>query len=73
MTPYANPDRFAANLSAIPPLDRPRMAEALGHISMRTKIQPSEIGEMAWFLASDAARHITAQIIGVDGNAEWEG
>ncbi|MBY8823998.1 SDR family oxidoreductase [Sphingomonas colocasiae] len=48
-------------------------AEALGYISMRTKIQPSEIGEMAWFLASDAARHITAQIIGVDGNAEWEG
>lgn len=48
-------------------------AEALGYISMRTKIQPSEIGEMAWFLASDAARHVTAQIIGVDGNAEWEG
>lgn len=48
-------------------------AEALGFISMRTKIQPIEIAEMAWFLASDAARHITAQIIGVDGNAEWEG
>jgi NAD(P)-dependent dehydrogenase (short-subunit alcohol dehydrogenase family) len=48
-------------------------AEALGFISMRTKIQPAEIGEMAFFLASDAARHITGQIIGVDGNAEWEG
>ncbi len=48
-------------------------AEALGYISLRTKIQPSEIGEMAWFLASDTARHITAQIIGVDGNSEWEG
>lgn len=48
-------------------------AEALGYISMRTKIQPSEIGEMALFLASDAARHVTGQIIGVDGNAEWEG
>jgi len=48
-------------------------AEALGYISMRTKIQPTEIGEMAWFLASDTARHITAQIIGVDGNSEWEG
>jgi len=47
--------------------------EALGYISMRTKIQPSEIGEMAWFFASDAAHHITGQIIGVDGNAEWEG
>lgn len=48
-------------------------AEALGYISLRTKIQPSEIGEMACFLASDAARHITGQFIGVDGNAEWEG
>jgi NAD(P)-dependent dehydrogenase (short-subunit alcohol dehydrogenase family) len=47
--------------------------EALGYISLRTKIQPSEIGEMAWFLASAAAKHVTAQIIGVDGNAEWEG
>ncbi|MEG3152438.1 SDR family oxidoreductase [Sphingomonas sp. ZT3P38] len=48
-------------------------AEALGYISLRTKIQPSEIGEMAWFFASDAAHHITGQIVGVDGNAEWEG
>ena len=47
--------------------------EALGYISLRTKIQPSEIGEMAAFLASDAALHVTGQIIGVDGNAEWEG
>lgn len=47
--------------------------EALGYISLRTKIQPREIGEMAYFLASDPARHITGQIIGVDGNAEWEG
>lgn len=47
--------------------------EALGFISLRTKIQPREIGDMAYFLASEAARHITGQIIGVDGNAEWEG
>ncbi|WP_326523011.1 SDR family oxidoreductase [Sphingomonas sp.] len=48
-------------------------AEALGFISMRSKIQPVEIAEMAWFLASHAGRHVTGQIIGVDGNAEWEG
>jgi NAD(P)-dependent dehydrogenase (short-subunit alcohol dehydrogenase family) len=47
--------------------------EALGYISLRTKIQPREIGEMAWFLASQAGEHVTGQIIGVDGNAEWEG
>ena len=47
--------------------------EALGFISLRTKIQPREIGEMAYFLSSPAAKHITGQIIGVDGNAEWEG
>jgi NAD(P)-dependent dehydrogenase (short-subunit alcohol dehydrogenase family) len=48
-------------------------SEALGFISMRTKIQTHEIGDMAAFLASDAAKHVTGQIISVDGNAEWEG
>lgn len=48
-------------------------AEALEFISMRAKVQPREIGEMAAFLASDAAAHVTGQIIGVCGNAEWEG
>lgn len=46
--------------------------EALGYISMRAKVQPEEIGAMALFLASDAARHVSGQIVGVCGNAEWE-
>jgi len=46
--------------------------EFLSYISMRTMIQPAEIGAMAVFLASDAARHVTAQQISVDGNMEWE-
>ncbi len=46
--------------------------EALGYISMRAKVQPEEIGTMALFLASDAARHVSGQIVGVCGNAEWE-
>jgi len=44
----------------------------LKYISMRTWIQPSEIADVACFLASDAAKHITAQEIAVDGNIEWE-
>jgi NAD(P)-dependent dehydrogenase (short-subunit alcohol dehydrogenase family) len=45
---------------------------ALKYVSMRTKIQPAEIAEMVLFLCSDAARHITGQLISVDGNVEWE-
>ncbi len=48
------------------------LQERLGYISMRSRITPSEIGEAAVFLASDAARHITGQCISVCGNVEWE-
>lgn len=41
-------------------------------ISMRSIISEEEIGDMAVFLASDAARHVTAQEISVDGNLEWD-
>jgi NAD(P)-dependent dehydrogenase (short-subunit alcohol dehydrogenase family) len=44
----------------------------LDFISMRTKVEPEEIGDMAVFLASDAARHVTGQLLSVDGNIEWE-
>ena len=46
--------------------------EFLRYVSLRTWIDPGEIGDLALFLASDAARHITAQSIAVDGNVEWE-
>lgn len=42
------------------------------YISMQTWIQPSEIAEAVYFLCSDAAKHITAQELAVDGNSEWE-
>lgn len=48
-------------------------AEYLGYISMRTKISPEEIASMVVYLASPPARHVTGQLIGVDGNSEWEG
>jgi NAD(P)-dependent dehydrogenase (short-subunit alcohol dehydrogenase family) len=44
----------------------------LSFVSMRTMIQPSEVAALCLFLASDDARHITGQAIGVDGNMEWE-
>ena len=47
-------------------------AEFLKYISLRSWIQPSEIADAAYFLASPAARHITAQELAVDGNCEWE-
>jgi NAD(P)-dependent dehydrogenase (short-subunit alcohol dehydrogenase family) len=47
-------------------------AESLQFVSMRTKIQPDEIADMVLFLCSDAALHVTGQMIGVDGNMEWE-
>ena len=46
--------------------------EFLKYVSMRAWIQPSEIADTAYFLASDVASHITGQEISVDGNFEWE-
>jgi NAD(P)-dependent dehydrogenase (short-subunit alcohol dehydrogenase family) len=47
-------------------------AEYLKYISMRAKIEPSEIADMVLFLASDAARKVTGELIAVSGNCEWE-
>lgn len=44
----------------------------LKFISMRSKIAPEEIADMVLFLCSDGARHVSGQLIGVDGNIEWE-
>jgi len=46
-------------------------ARRLSYISMRSRIDPSEIGSTAVFLANEG-RHISRQIIGVCGNSEWE-
>jgi NAD(P)-dependent dehydrogenase (short-subunit alcohol dehydrogenase family) len=44
----------------------------LKYISLRTKIEPSELADMVLFLASPAARKITGELIAVSGNVEWE-
>jgi len=47
-------------------------ADYLRYISMRTAVEPDEIGATVAFLCSRDARHITGQLVGVDGNIEWE-
>jgi len=47
-------------------------ADMLRFVSLRTWVQPEEIGKLAHFLASDDARVISGQCIGACGNIEWE-
>jgi len=44
----------------------------LRYVSMRTMVEPDDIAEMALFLASDRGVRISGQMIGVDGNIEYE-
>lgn len=46
--------------------------EQLQFVSMRSKIEMNEVASMLHYLASDAARHVTGQIIAVDGGVQWE-
>ena len=42
------------------------------YISLRSMVEPDDIAEMIKFLASPAGLRISGQLIGVDGNVEWE-
>lgn len=47
-------------------------AEFLQFISMRCKVEPEDIADMAVFLCSEGASRVTGQIVAVDGHIEWE-
>ena len=44
----------------------------LGFVSLRTRMKPEDIAEMALFLSGPKANKVTGQAIAVDGNVEWE-
>lgn len=69
----ARGDRIIAGVAADRGISlKEAKAENLRYISMRSGVDPAEIGDMACFLASDKARHVSGQFIGVCGNMEWE-
>jgi NAD(P)-dependent dehydrogenase (short-subunit alcohol dehydrogenase family) len=39
-------------------------------VSMQCYVDPEEIADMICFLCSDYAKHVSGQIVGVDGNTE---
>jgi NAD(P)-dependent dehydrogenase (short-subunit alcohol dehydrogenase family) len=57
-----------AEADRIDPAEVRRMY-ALG-TSMQCYVDPEEIAEMTVFLCSDHARHVSGQIVGVDGHTE---
>lgn len=42
------------------------------YVSLRTMVDPEDIAAMVLFLASAQGEHIIGQMIGVDGNIEYE-
>ena len=47
-------------------------ATLLRYVSLRTMVDPEDIADMAVYLASAQGARITGQLIGVDGNSEYE-
>ena len=44
----------------------------LRYVSLRSMVEPEDIAAMIQFLASPGGARVTGQMIGVDGNVEWE-
>lgn len=47
-------------------------SDMLSRVSMRTKVQMSDVSEATLFLCSDKARYVTGQVISVCGDLQWE-
>jgi NAD(P)-dependent dehydrogenase (short-subunit alcohol dehydrogenase family) len=54
----------------IDPADYER--DMVRYISLRTMVDPDDVSAMIEFLASPAGSKVSGQMIGVDGNTEWE-
>lgn len=48
------------------------LADHLRYSSMHRLIDPEEVAAMCLHLASPAGAHVSGQLIGICGNAEWE-
>ena len=48
------------------------LAQELQYVSMRSMVSMEEVAQLAWFLCSPQAAHITGQLVAVDGGSEWE-
>lgn len=48
-------------------------ADAVSHISMKTRVGEADVAELAIYLASPAARHITGARFDISAGLEWEG
>jgi NAD(P)-dependent dehydrogenase (short-subunit alcohol dehydrogenase family) len=48
------------------------LTQELQFISMRSMVSMEEVAQLAWFLCSPHAAHITGQLVAVDGGSEWE-
>lgn len=42
------------------------------YMSMRTMVEPNDVAAVTEFLASQGGRLVSGQLIGVDGDLEWE-
>lgn len=63
-------ERKAAALNVLP---EEYERDMLRFISLRTMVEPEDVAAMICFLASPQGARISGQMIGVDGNVEWEG